>query len=50
MSYCVAIITLFNRWADDGEKNIRALMPQPLDVDFSNFNSNSASRYEFAKI
>jgi len=32
MSLCVAILTLFNRWADDGEKNIRNLMPQPLYV------------------
>ena len=48
MSYCVAILTLFNRWAEEGEKNIHALMPQPLDVDFSNLNSNSG--YDFSKI
>ncbi len=35
MNCLVALLTLFNRWADDGEKNIKALMPQPLDVDFS---------------
>jgi len=39
MNFCVAFLTLFNRWADDGEKNINALMPQPLDVDFTTSSS-----------
>ncbi len=36
MSCYVALINLFNRLAEDGEKQIHSLMPQPLDVDFSN--------------
>lgn len=37
MIFCEYIFTLFNRWADEGEKNIHALMPKPLDVDFTNY-------------
>lgn len=38
---CINLIELFNRWADEGEKNIHALMPQPLDVDFGNSNEDT---------
>ncbi len=30
------IVRLFNKWANDGERNIQNLLPKPLDVDFKN--------------
>ena len=36
MNFCEYIQKKFNNWANEGEKNIHALMPKPLDVNFDN--------------
>ena len=38
MKLLLCIQNLFNKWAEDGQKNIEKLLPKPLDVDFTTKN------------